>query len=357
MSDITNKLMKSSSSLAKRSKKLAQSGIKTGEKLLKQTVKGTQDLSDKLLSDISVSSKEIYNNISQGNLNKSLNNTGKLMKKSVDNVMDTFVKNKELNIIVKIIIAVYAAFMSQNIPKSIAYFFDNIIIKIFIALIIVIVASKDPSLSILISLSYILTLQTANKYRLIEKSNKELNLNSNEYFSEKSKSKSNLSSIDDIISDKESEEHHGENNEIPKINQNSMNNICPDSNILNEEINTLSSSHTTEPKPHHNNMNRHPLINDTSSSLDTQLNNLQVDNNDTNNSKYMLLEPNEIDPNKFIDNNFNKNDSLNNIDFQPLNIGNDNTCPQTFNNQFNTQGVTPDNLPQPYSGGQGYSNL
>ena len=47
---------------------------------------------------------------------------------------------------------------------------DNTLVRIVFAFVIVLTATRDPSIAILIAIAFIITLQTANKYRLINTS-------------------------------------------------------------------------------------------------------------------------------------------------------------------------------------------
>lgn len=192
MTDISKNLVKGSQELAKNSQKyandlinkssgladtLANSGtttLKEGQNILNNTIKNSKNLGSK----IAKRSKKLAKSLKKGDINKSIKNTGHLIKDTLDGVKESFdngleniLSNKTFLLVLKILIAVYAAFLSHNISKGFAFFLDNLIMKVVMALIIVLVANKDASLAILIALAYILSLQTANRYRTIDESN------------------------------------------------------------------------------------------------------------------------------------------------------------------------------------------
>ncbi len=118
-----------------------------GSKFLKGDIKGTavatKDLATESLTDV----------ISE--FEKGLNNT---------------FKNTYISTTVKVLIALYAAFAAPKLSKSTAMIFDNLIIKIIVSILIIYLATKDASMAIILALAFILTLQTTNKYKLIETS-------------------------------------------------------------------------------------------------------------------------------------------------------------------------------------------
>lgn len=222
MSEITNKVVKGSRKLvnkaSSRSKKLAKNLTDGTQQFIDGTLKST----DKIAKDISNNSKNIYKQFEKGNITEGIKGTGNLVSSSFGKIVD----NQYLNIILKVIIAVYTAFTIPHISKGFAYFFDNLIVKILFALLIVFVSSKDPSLSILIALSYILTLQQANKYRLIERSQRVQPTFNNEYFN-----------YDEETSQETSTESSQENNAV-----NIGENLKHHSDILQNDFNEKPDS-------------------------------------------------------------------------------------------------------------------
>ncbi len=85
--------------------------------------------------------------------------------------------NKYVSTIIKVLIAIYAAFAAPQLTRQTAMFFDNVFVRIVIAVLIIYLATTDASMAILVALAFILTLQTANKYKLID-SSKSINTSS-----------------------------------------------------------------------------------------------------------------------------------------------------------------------------------
>ena len=106
---------------------------KINKKLAKNLSDGTQQFIDgtlkstnKIAKDFSNNSKNIYKQFEKGNITEGIKGTGNLVSSSFGKIVD----NQYLNIILKVIIAVYTAFTIPHISKGFAYFFDNLIVLI-----------------------------------------------------------------------------------------------------------------------------------------------------------------------------------------------------------------------------------
>ncbi len=89
---------------------------------------------------------------------------------NIESVLNSGLDNIYINTTLKVFLVLYAAFAAPKLPSSLVWLFDNIIFRIIMAFIIVFMATRDPSLAILIAIGFIITLQVANKYRLINTS-------------------------------------------------------------------------------------------------------------------------------------------------------------------------------------------
>ena len=325
MSDITKDIVNTSKRLAKKSKKLSKIGknvIKGSEDIISGTIRNTQ----KIGTDIYKGSKKIFKNLEKGDFENSLNNTGDLIKTTVTDVsniieesLNSTISNKYINLTVKIIIAIYAAFIIPNLNKSTALFFDQLIVKIIMALVIVYLSSKDPSLGIIITLAYILTLQISNKFKLLNRSNLIEPTFNNEYFKGQSQ-------------DQESEEDCDKN-------------LLPPDNIMNitdTETNNSKINIENQESSEHNHIE--PIYTTENESI----NNYQGDINEYGG----IPIPFDTD---------SKNNTL-----APANIiktsnkvegSNQNSCVKTLQNASCIQGDFQDNIPSPFSNDLEYSPI
>lgn len=210
MSEITDQVVKGSRKMAKKASRHSQKLAKQVSSNTQEFLQGTVKSSNKLAKNFSKGSKNVYKQFSKGNISEGIKGTGNLISDSFSQI----VNNDYLNVILKVLIALYTAFSIPHISKGFAYFFDNLVVKILFALLIVYVSSKDPSLAILIALSYILTLQQANKYRLVEKSQQVEPIFNNEYFNYDNNSSEELS---------ESSQPNQNNDIQNDLNQNDLN--------------------------------------------------------------------------------------------------------------------------------------
>ena len=86
----------------------------------------------------------------------------KILNRGLDNVY--------ISTALKVFIGLYAAFAAPKLPPSLVNLMDNVLVRIGFAFIIVFMAVRDPSIAIMVAVAFIITLQTANKYRLINTS-------------------------------------------------------------------------------------------------------------------------------------------------------------------------------------------
>ena len=137
------------------------------------TLKGATNLA----SNTFKRGSDVANNLLHGKVKGTLGASKDLVTGTIGEVMDDIegslkygLSNKYVSTTLKVLIALYAAFAAPSLPKGVAAFFDNSLVRITVAILIVYLATKDSSLAILVALAFILTLQTANKYKLIDTS-------------------------------------------------------------------------------------------------------------------------------------------------------------------------------------------
>ena len=83
----------------------------------------------------------------------------KILNRSLDNVY--------LNTALKVFLVLYAALAAPQFPPKLVFLMDNIFFRMGVAFLIVFMALRDPSLALIIAVAFVITLQTANKLRLI----------------------------------------------------------------------------------------------------------------------------------------------------------------------------------------------
>ena len=87
-----------------------------------------------------------------------------------ETVLNRALDNVYISTAIKIFIALYAGFAAPQLPKSLVDLMDNVFMRIGIAFVIVFFATRDPSIALLVSIAFIVTLQQSNKMRLYDTS-------------------------------------------------------------------------------------------------------------------------------------------------------------------------------------------
>ncbi len=67
---------------------------------------------------------------------------------------------------IRLILVIYASFGAPNLNKAGALFFNNMIVRLVIAIIIIYLCYVDPASAILLAVSFVVSVQTLNKYRV-----------------------------------------------------------------------------------------------------------------------------------------------------------------------------------------------
>ena len=84
-----------------------------------------------------------------------VSNGEKVLNRALDNIY--------ISTAIKVFIGLYAGFAAPKLPPTLVNLMDNILVRIMVAFVIVLTATRDPSIAILIAVAFIITLQTANK--------------------------------------------------------------------------------------------------------------------------------------------------------------------------------------------------
>ena len=97
-----------------------------------------------------------------GTTGDSLNNVINKAEAELGNVLD----NSYVYVALCVFLGLYAAFAAPNLPKNVALLLDTTVVRVIFAAVIVFTAFKNPIAAILLAVAFIVTLQTANKYKL-----------------------------------------------------------------------------------------------------------------------------------------------------------------------------------------------
>ena len=96
------------------------------------------------------------------NVGKGVNDVLDKTEVSLTNLLD----NTYVSVSLKVFLALYAAFVAPDVPKNFALLMDSTIVRVIFAALIVYSAIKDPLTAILLSIVFVITLQTAAKYKI-----------------------------------------------------------------------------------------------------------------------------------------------------------------------------------------------
>ena len=67
---------------------------------------------------------------------------------------------------IRIVLVIYASFGAPNLNKAGALFFNNMIVRLVLAILIIYLCYVDPTSAILLAVSFVVSVQTLNKYRI-----------------------------------------------------------------------------------------------------------------------------------------------------------------------------------------------
>ncbi len=86
--------------------------------------------------------------------------------KNVDANIQKFFKNEYVSWILRIILILYAAMVAPSIDRKVSSIFDNVLVRLIIACIIVFLSFHDTTLAILLSIAFVVSIQTLNKHKV-----------------------------------------------------------------------------------------------------------------------------------------------------------------------------------------------
>lgn len=94
----------------------------------------------------------------------------KSLESTLDSGLNSVMSNSYFYVALRVFLVLYAAFAAPALPKTVALLMDSTIVRILFAVVIVYVAVDDPLSGILLAVAFIITLQTANKFKLYNSS-------------------------------------------------------------------------------------------------------------------------------------------------------------------------------------------
>lgn len=68
--------------------------------------------------------------------------------------------------VIRVVLVIYAAFCAPNLNKEVSLIFDNVIVRLIIAALIIFLAYVDPASAILLAVSFVISIQTLNKFKV-----------------------------------------------------------------------------------------------------------------------------------------------------------------------------------------------
>ena len=92
------------------------------------------------------------------------------LESTLDAGLNSVMSNSYFYVALRVFLVLYAAFAAPALPKTVALLMDSTIVRILFAVVIVYVAIDDPLSGILLAVAFIITLQTANKFKLYNSS-------------------------------------------------------------------------------------------------------------------------------------------------------------------------------------------
>jgi hypothetical protein len=89
---------------------------------------------------------------------------------TIESGLDGFFSNIYVNTSVKVFLILYAALAAPRLPKFAYELFQNVIFRIVIAFLIILLATRDASMALLVAIAVVITLYSAARYHLIDTS-------------------------------------------------------------------------------------------------------------------------------------------------------------------------------------------
>lgn len=210
--NVTKKIIQGADS----AKGIVEKGISAGKKAISDTLSTTSRITSNIGKEVSDSVGDIVSSTSSGieslvgTGKKVVEKTGKTISsfpgldkvigegskaaKGTTGIIDDlesnvhgFFENVYVSTFLKVILVIYSAYAAPRLSRSTAKIFDSTIVRVLIAALIVYLATKDATIAILVALGFILSLQTAHHYNVIDTSNSVSKNNSLSWLTDKSK--------------------------------------------------------------------------------------------------------------------------------------------------------------------------
>ena len=87
--------------------------------------------------------------------------------KSGEKLLDNALSDVYINTSLKVFLALYAALAAPNLPSMLRDLFSNTIFRILWAFLIILVATKDAGLALMLAVAFVVTLYSINKQKLM----------------------------------------------------------------------------------------------------------------------------------------------------------------------------------------------
>ena len=183
----------------------------------------------------------------------------------IESVLNSGLDNIYINTGIKVFLGLYAAFAAPALPPKLVFLMDNVLVRIVVAFVIILMATRDPSLALIMAIAFIMTLQTANKLRLIDtsmsysepgesswlpsaKENNNVNELEKDVGSDIDSDSDSDSDSDNELDKDEHEHEHEEHEQIKPLFPDTQNNLLEnyDNNNTNTGVDSVTHTNTTQ---------------------------------------------------------------------------------------------------------------
>jgi hypothetical protein len=87
-----------------------------------------------------------------------------------EKILDRGLSNIYISTSIKVFLGLYAALAAPKLPKVLLELMNNVVVRVIWAAVIVVMATKDPSIAIITAVAFIVTLEAGNKMKLYDTS-------------------------------------------------------------------------------------------------------------------------------------------------------------------------------------------
>jgi hypothetical protein len=91
---------------------------------------------------------------------------GKDSLKNLDGNVQNILQNNYVCWGLRIVLVLYAAMVAPNLNREVANIFDNVVIRLVVACLIVFLSFHDTTLAILLAIAFVVSIQTLNKHKV-----------------------------------------------------------------------------------------------------------------------------------------------------------------------------------------------